>query len=267
MGEDDDQMDAKARIANRRSLRLVGRASPVERVDASGVLEGPELVGPVTEIPARSRRAEPIRAKLMDAAEILFARWGYTGVSIRDVTDLAGTRLANVTYYFGSKQNLYIEVLKRRAAPLSEMRLRSLALNEAMASSDLSYVKAWVDSYVDPAVKLLESGDPGWDHYLRLIAHVAYSRLWPATFNDFYNDAAAGFMASLRSRFPDVGETVIQHAFLMLTATSMYTLARTGRVETFQEPAFASDDIELLAPLTKRSIVGGLVELLNIRSS
>lgn len=262
-----EQREVEARIASRRSMRLVGRPSQSAGIDATAVPEGPELIGPVTDIPPRSARAEPIRAKLLDAAEILFSRWGYTGVSVRDVTDLAATRLANVSYYFGSKQNLYIEVLKRRAGPLSEVRLRSLELNAQMAISDAAFVRAWVDSYFDPAVKLLESGDPGWDHYLKLIAQVAYSRLWPDTFKSYYNDAAEGFMRTLQDRLPLATATMIQHAFLMLTATSMYTLARTGRAETFVNPAFSSDDMTILVPLTKRYIVDGLLGFLPTAST
>jgi hypothetical protein len=41
----------------------------------------------------------------------------------------------------------------------------------------------------------------------------------------------------------------------------MYTLARTGRVETFERPAFASDDLDRLGPQTKRFIQGGLKAL------
>ena len=35
-------------------------------------------------------------------------------------------RVANVSYYFGSKQNLYYEVLRRRSEPLSRMRLERI---------------------------------------------------------------------------------------------------------------------------------------------
>lgn len=251
-----------ARIAARRSMRLVGRVMEDATLDASSIPEGPELVGTVTDIPDRTARAEPIRQKMLDVAEILFARWGYTGVSVRDVTDLAETRLANVTYYFGSKQNLYFEVLKRRARVLADARLAALRDCDALEAHGDRYVGRWVDSYVDPPVALLASGDAGWDHYLRLIGHVAYSRLWPNAFSGYYNGAAVVFMASLRREFPHAAEAIIQHCFLMLTATSMYTLARTGRVETFDEPAFSSDDMSVLAPLTKQFVAAGIVALL-----
>jgi AcrR family transcriptional regulator len=250
------------RIAARRSLRLVGRKLDPQALKHASVLEGPELVGAVTAVPERSARAEPIRQRLMDAAELLFARWGYTGVSVRDVTELAGTRLADVTYYFGSKQNLYFEVLKRRATPLGEARVTALRACDARRLKGRAYLEAWVDAYLDPPLQLLACGEPGWDYYLRLIAQVAYSRLWPDTFTSYYNVTAEEFMASLAARFPQASAALIQHCFLMLTATTMYTLARTGRAETFAKPAFRSSDMDILGPLTRDFVVlalGGLL--------
>lgn len=199
----------------------------------------------------------------MDAAELLFARSGYTGVSVRDVTDLARTRLAHITYNFGSKQNLYLEVLRRRAVPLAEDRERALAtLLADPPVDDRDWLRGYVDAYVDPALARLASNDQGWRSYLRLIANVAYSRLWPQSLIGPYNETAYLYIDALTSRFPNAGPVLVQHLFLMMVASSMYTLARTGRVETFDRPAFASDDLDVLGPLTKRFIVDGLAAAL-----
>lgn len=252
----------EGQIAARRSRRLVGRAPDPDALQKVNVLEGPELVGELTAIPVRSPRADPIRKDLMDAAELLFARWGYTGVSVRDVTDLADRRLADVTYYFGSKQNLYFEVLKRRAAPLGAARVAALEASDNKKLQDEDYVKAWVDAYLDPPLQLLALHDPGWDHYFKLIAHVAYSRLWPDTFTNFYNVTAERFMESLSAKFPDATRAMIQHCFLMLTAATMYSLARTGRVETLTNPAFASGEMGTVGPLTRDFIAIGVLGML-----
>ncbi|WP_317616336.1 TetR/AcrR family transcriptional regulator [Paracoccus mutanolyticus] len=47
------------------------------------------------------------RVLLLDAAEALFADHGYFGVSVRDITDRAGLRLAAVNYHFESKEGLF----------------------------------------------------------------------------------------------------------------------------------------------------------------
>ena len=49
---------------------------------------------------------------ILEEAQRLFAARGYHGVSIRDIVQACGLSNAALYYYFGSKQNLYCEVLK-----------------------------------------------------------------------------------------------------------------------------------------------------------
>lgn len=253
------------KLAARHNRRMRGKPEDGERSWAD-LPEGPEIIGETTPLPQRSPRSDATRERLLDAAELLFARSGYTGVSVRDVTDLARTRLAHITYNFGSKQNLYLEVLRRRAVPLAEDRERALASMLADPPSDnRGWLRGFVDAYVDPALARLASNDPGWKSYLRLIANVAYSRLWPQSLVGPYNETAYMYIDALAKRFSKAGPILVQHLFLMMVASSMYTLARTGRVETFDRPAFASDDLDLLGPMTKQFIVDGFVAALTSR--
>ena len=246
------------KLAARHNRRMRGDPDSGEASWAD-LPEGPEIIGETTPLPQRSRRSDAIRERLMDAAELLFARSGYTGVSVRDVTDLAQTRLAHITYNFGSKQNLYLAVLRRRAVPLAVDRERALeTLLADPPADDQAWLRGYVDAYVDPALARLASGETGWRSYLRLIGNVAYSRLWPQSLIGPYNETAYVYIDALSRRFPKAGPVLTQHLFLMMVASSMYTLARTGRVETFNQPAFASDDLDLLGPMTKQFIVDGL---------
>jgi len=90
------------------------------------------------------------RTTLLCAARELFARSGYDGTSIRDITRKAGANLGAVTYHFGTKEKLYEEVLtrisvpfaarleaesRRAAAPLARIELVVRALFEHLAGS------------------------------------------------------------------------------------------------------------------------------------
>jgi AcrR family transcriptional regulator len=57
------------------------------------------------------------RDRILDEAEILFARKGYHAVSVREITAAANCNLAAVNYHFGNKQNLYLEVFRARWLP------------------------------------------------------------------------------------------------------------------------------------------------------
>jgi len=60
------------------------------------------------------------RRQLLHAARRQFARRGYDGASIRAITRAARANVGAVTYHFGSKQKLYLEVLRGVTQPLQE---------------------------------------------------------------------------------------------------------------------------------------------------
>src|SRR5690242_6053686 len=75
---------------------------------------------PIPATPPRKRRgrgrpsaadAEDVRKKLLDAARDLFPRYGYRGVSSRQIGAAAGVNFAMIRYYFGGKPGLYREML------------------------------------------------------------------------------------------------------------------------------------------------------------
>ena len=62
------------------------------------------------------------RERLLNAAEELFADYGFNGVSVRDIVKAAKVNLGAIPYYFGTKENLFKEVFYRRAIPLQAER-------------------------------------------------------------------------------------------------------------------------------------------------
>ena len=61
----------------------------------------------------------------------MFAERGFDGVSVRDIVQAAEVNLAAVSYYFGSKGELLLEVFSSRARELN--RERRALLREAEA--------------------------------------------------------------------------------------------------------------------------------------
>jgi AcrR family transcriptional regulator len=51
--------------------------------------------------------------RILDAAEALFARQGFTATTIKQIGVAAGMNPALIYYYFGSKETLYRELLRR----------------------------------------------------------------------------------------------------------------------------------------------------------
>lgn len=70
-----------------------------------------------TAPPARRRDAEATKQAILDAAETCFGRAGYDQVGLREIASLAGVDVALVGRYFGSKEELFAQWL-RRTPPL-----------------------------------------------------------------------------------------------------------------------------------------------------
>lgn len=56
------------------------------------------------------------RSKLMEVGTRLFADRGLYGVSIRELSQAAGTSISMISYYFGGKEGLYSAVLREQFA-------------------------------------------------------------------------------------------------------------------------------------------------------
>jgi AcrR family transcriptional regulator len=59
--------------------------------------------------------AKPVRQRLIDAGERLFAEHGWNGVGIRTIATAADVSLAALNYHFGEKENLLAEIFAERA--------------------------------------------------------------------------------------------------------------------------------------------------------
>lgn len=93
------------------------------------------------------------RERLLHAAEILFARRGYGGTSIRSITSLAGCNLAAVNYHFGGKLDLYREMFQRRLGALRAQRDNEVrrALDMLGGKADLeAFLRGFTTGFLEP---------------------------------------------------------------------------------------------------------------------
>lgn len=70
---------------------------------------------------AKAARQTDTAAKILDSAEYLFARQGYSGTSTRQIAKMAGISIQTMHYHCGSKQELYNKILERSVIPVTAM--------------------------------------------------------------------------------------------------------------------------------------------------
>lgn len=140
---------------------------------------------------------------ILDAAEVLFAEYGYDATSLRDLTQEAGVNLAAVNYHFGGKEQLATAVLARRIGPINAERHRRLdALPPRPAVADV--VRAFVEPAF-PTATGCPTGHvaPGRD-FCRLMGRLVLDQ--PAFLRTFlaeqFRELGSRFEATLRRALP-----------------------------------------------------------------
>jgi AcrR family transcriptional regulator len=108
----------------------------------------------------------PTPARVLAAAERLFATRGIDAVSVRDITEAAGANLAAVNYYFGSKHGLIVAIVQQRADQLAHRRAQLLDELEAAGDIDLRSV---IRAMVLPTAELV-AADPSGRFYVSFLA-------------------------------------------------------------------------------------------------
>lgn len=105
---------------------------------------------------SRARMPHPddtTRARLLDAAEKVFSRLGFEGASVRAINAEADVDSGAIHYHFGTKEELFRAVIKRRGEILSSDRLARLArCEDAAGAAPLieQIVTAYILPYTNP---------------------------------------------------------------------------------------------------------------------
>ncbi|XWN31289.1 MAG: TetR/AcrR family transcriptional regulator [Devosia sp.] len=179
----------------------------------------------------RGQRSEATQARILDAAEQLFAERGYDGASIRDVASAAGVQVHAVGYHFGPKEALFDTVVARRATIMTDLRRSALEDMRVTAGKNPLRVPELVRAYVTPFIHSSGHGEPGWRNYAALMGRLANSPLGTEIIARHYDETARAYIAEFRRALPDATGAEIVDGFLDMVAAMLSICARTGRSE------------------------------------
>lgn len=206
-----------------------------------------------------SRPRRTTSDKLMDAAEKLFAKRGFHGTSLRDITGAAGVDLALVNYHFGGKKQLLVEVLERRGQVLNEERLRRLAEVRSSAAPGVPTTEAIVGAFLDPILDRLAHAGPGWHSYFALIAYVNNSPEWGRKMmGKTFDRTVREFIQAVMQSLPGSAPEDIFWGYNFLTGALTLSLAETGRLDELSDGVCRSNDVAALKARLGPYVAAGL---------
>ena len=188
-------------------------------------------------MPANSDKT---RDRILTAAERLFARHGFNGVSMRELAAAAKVPLALVSYHFGPKKALYRAVFARRYAALTEQRLARLDRIDQRARD--GGIEAVIAAFLDPILELKTSRNV---HFATLIAREATDpeEGGRGIIAQFLDPTARTFLAALQRALPGASKQDVAFGYQFLIGAIVLILADTGRLTRISGGAAKSDDI------------------------
>ncbi|MEH6663641.1 MAG: TetR/AcrR family transcriptional regulator [Brevundimonas sp.] len=194
--------------------------------------------------PSKDQKAGETRDAILDAAEDLFSKHGFYGVTIREVAREAGVDTALVHYYFGAKRGLFDAVFIRRAEVWNNERVDAIDRYVAEAG-DQATLEGILEAFLRPPFQWSLKGGPGWKHYAALVAQTnANPAFGGETMARYFDPAIHRLIEAVRVVLPDARDVDLYWAWHNLSGALTLTLGETGRIDRLSGGQCRSGDLD-----------------------
>ncbi|WP_085218261.1 TetR/AcrR family transcriptional regulator [Allosphingosinicella indica] len=206
------------------------------------------------------QRAETTE-QILDAAEALFSKRGFYGVTLKDVAKQVGVHHTLLNYYFEDKTKLFHAVSARRAVVTVERRMQALDEYDA-ATGGKPTVEGALHAFLDTDLDLYIEGGEGWRNYAALGALMSNSPEWGAQLmNEHFDPVVLRLIELLRKALPGCPDRDLFWGYHFVTGALMLTLARTGRIDRLSNGLCDSDDYAAVKARMARFMAAGFLEI------
>lgn len=217
--------------------------------------------------PAPARRGRPrklaepglaaTRDLILDAAEDLFSKHGFYGVTIREVAREAGVDTALIHYYFTAKRGLFDAVFLRRAEVWNNERVDGIN-RYALDNPDTMTLEGLLEAFLRPPFQWSLKGGPGWKHYSALVAQTnANPAFGGETMARYFDPAIHRLIELIKQVLPAAREVDLYWAYHNLSGALTLTLGETGRLDRLSNGLCRSGDLETASDYMVRFAAAG----------
>jgi AcrR family transcriptional regulator len=180
--------------------------------------------------------------RLLDAAELMFADYGYEGTSLRAIADAADEHVGLMTYYFKTKDLLFDSVVQRRAEEMHRLRLAALAKVGFDVGTPRELIRALISAYAGPMFEAASSHSSQWQAHVRIMASLMNQTRWVPLIRKHYNPCAAVFLEHHRRALPAANYDSLLNAFSFVASNMLYVCSYTDRFGTWRENQSQTQD-------------------------
>ncbi len=196
---------------------------------------------------ARSDKAalrEASIARILDAAEQLFAEFGYHGVTLKDVAARVGVSSTLIHYHFKGKESIFEAVWARRAPLSARNRLEAMKRYAEEAGDNVTVegaLRAWIDTDLNAQLEDEEQ----WAAFGKIAAQANSAAGWGAEkMTKYFNPVVLALIELLKKAMPECDEARIFWGYHFVSGAMTHNMARTGRLDQLSHGLCSSADFE-----------------------
>jgi len=196
-----------------------------------------------TRVPNHKARVrEASIARILDAAEQLFAEFGYHGVTLKDVAARVGVSSTLIHYHFKGKESIYEAVWARRAPLSARNRLEAMRRYAEEVGDKVTVegaLRAWIDTDLDVQIEDPEQ----WAAFGKVAAQANSAAGWGAEkMTKYFNPVVLALIDLLKKAMPDCDEKTIFWGYHFVSGAMTHNMARTGRLDDLSHGLCSSAD-------------------------
>ncbi len=161
------------------------------------------------------------KSLILESAKQQFAEKGFDGVSLRELSRIAGVNSASVHYHFNGKEDIYKTLISDYLSQLNELRQQKLQQID-FNSSRSTIIEKIIKGYISGHIALCRNTR---DHYyVKLLARMVLEEN-PAIaefYLDELKDVRAAYFLAIQESCPALSEQIIQRAFSTMVTLMIF---------------------------------------------
>jgi AcrR family transcriptional regulator len=199
------------------------------------------------------------KQKILDTAERLFAKQGFSATSIRQITSIAGVNVASIHYHFGSKDHVVSAIFSRRLSPLNRARLERLEEHKKNSKAGHPSLNQTIEAFIGPPLRLGLRSGKGERQFMQLMgrAFTEPGHYWEELIMPQFKDIAAVFFPALRVHLPNLSEEDFFWRIVFMIGTMSHTMSAAPRLDFLSQGKCDSGDPEGTIQKMTTFLVGG----------
>ncbi|MEJ0027652.1 MAG: TetR/AcrR family transcriptional regulator [Rhizomicrobium sp.] len=190
----------------------------------------------------KARAREASIERILNAAEQLFAEFGYHGVTLKDVASRIGVSSTLIHYHFKGKESIFEAVWARRAPLSARNRLEAMRRYAEEVGGNVTVegaLRAWINTDLNVQIE----DEENWASFGKIAAQANSTAGWGAEkMTKYFDPVALALIDLLKKAMPNCDEERIYWGYHFLSGAMTHNMARTGRLDSLSHGICSSDD-------------------------